>query len=321
MLISRRLLTPAFLLVTLAGCGTKLTGTTDAAAPPAADAAVAVAEVPDAAVAATADLDASVATIATTTPIIGACKPNDLADCANKCEKLKNQSSCVNLGIMYANGEGGVVRDNNKATTLFQGACNGGVGAGCERFGAALHNGSGIVADLPRAAETYKKGCDLRNASSCNQLALMNARGDGIPKDNVKAVSLYQKACDLGDAYGCGNLANRLDSGDGIARDPARAAALRKTACDKGDKQACRALAASSPDAGGGAAPPPPASTAPPSGDPTAAECQVMRRNFIDACKKDCATKTPRAACEATCGPQASVAPALAKCKAFRRTE
>jgi TPR repeat protein len=167
---------------------------------------------------------------------------------------------------------------------------------------------------------TFQKGCDLRNAVSCNQLALMNVRGEGVPKDTVKAVSLFQKSCDLGDAFGCGNLANHLASGDGVARDPARAAALRRSACDKGDRQACRALNSADPAPTTAAA-----TTTPPSVDPTAAECGVMRRNFIDGCKKDCAVKTKnpteKTACEATCRPSANASPTLAKCKAFNRNE
>lgn len=283
----------------------------------AADAAVAV-ETPDAAAA-----SASVATIATTAPIIGACKPGDLADCQNKCEKLKNQSSCVNLGLMFQDGTG-VPRDTGKATTLFQGACNAGVGAGCERFGSALLNGSGIVADAPRAADTFKKGCDLRNASSCNRLALMNVRKEGGQTDTVKAVALFEKSCNLGDAFGCGNLANHLASGDGVPRDPTRAASLRKTACDKGDAQACRALG-TTPDAG--AATVAGTVSGKPGDNPSVAECAVRKKTFLDTCKNTCADKivdkNPKFKtrderllfCEGGCSTQMFNTPIMAPCK------
>ena len=281
------------------------------------DAAVAV-EVPDAAPAA----DAAVALTPTASPpIIGACKAGDLADCTNKCQVLKNQSSCVNLGIMFQNGDSGAVRDTGKDTTLFQGACNAGIGAGCERFGIALKNGSGIVADTPRALDTLKKGCDLRNAASCNEFALMNVRGEGGPKDTVKAVTFFNKSCDLGDAFGCGNLANHLASGDGIARDPARAAALRTTACNKGDQQACRALNAS--DAGVAVTP---SATAASSANPTAADCVVLKKIFMDTCQNSCAAKLKEKKikntdaerllfCEGGCSSQMFNSPTMAKCK------
>jgi TPR repeat protein len=283
------------------------------------DAAVAV-ETPDAAVA---DAAVAAATPTASPPIIGACKPGDLADCQSKCEKLKNQSSCVNLGIMFATAQG-VAQDNNKAATLFQGACNGNIGAGCERFGVALHNGLGIQQDLPRAADTFKKGCDLKSASACNQLALMNVRGEGGPKDTVKAVAGFQKACDLGDAFGCGNLANHLASGDGIARDPVRAAALRKAACDKGDQQACRALAVND-----GGAPPSNVAAVPSaasSAAPTVADCAVLKKVFMDTCQDSCASKLKaqnikktdaerRLFCEGGCTSQMFNSPTMAKCK------
>ena len=284
------------------------------------DAAVAV-EVPDAAPAA--DAAVAAATPTASPPIVGACKAGDLADCQNKCEKLKNQSSCVNLGLMFASGQG-VGQDNNKAATLFQGACSGNIGSGCERFGVALHNGLGIQADLPRAADTFKKGCDLKSASACNQLALMNVRGEGGPKDTVKAVAGFQKACDLGDAFGCGNLANHLASGDGIARDPVRAAALRKSSCDKGDQQACRALAV------GSAVPPPPVAPSAPaassSAGPSAADCVAGRKILMDACMEPCVAKAKakdikktdaerRAFCDGACIVSVSNSVAMQKCK------
>lgn len=315
----------AFLaLLCLPGCGLidKLKGkSADAGADADVDAAVAV-EVPDAAAAGDAAVVAS-ATPTASPPIVGACKPGDVADCTAKCEKQKNQSSCVNLGLMFASGTG-VAKDNNKAATLFQGACNGNVGAGCERFGVALHNGLGIQTDLPRAADTFKKGCDLKNASACNQLALMNVRGEGGPKDTVKAVAGFQKACDLGDAFGCGNLANHLASGDGIARDPAKAATLRKSACDKGDQQACKALAAND---GGAPVPATPTTVAAAtSAAPSVADCTVLKKTFMDTCQDTCAVKLKeknfkktdaerRLFCEGGCTSQMFNSPTMAKCK------
>ena len=326
----RTSLVPAVLLlaVVVPACGLmdKLKGKKEDASVAAADTDAAVAvEVPDAAPAA--DAAVAAATPTASPPIVGACKAGDLADCQNKCEKLKNQSSCVNLGLMFASGQG-VGQDNNKAATLFQGACGGNIGSGCERFGVALHNGLGIQADLPRAADTFKKGCDLKSASACNQLALMNVRGEGGPKDTVKAVAGFQKACDLGDAFGCGNLANHLASGDGIARDPVRAAALRKASCDKGDQQACRALAA-----GSASAPPPPVASTPApisSGTPSAADCAKGRKILMDVCLDACVAKAReknlkkddnerRLFCEGSCvvvvANEMAKNPTLAKCK------
>jgi TPR repeat protein len=286
--------------IALPGCGIlqKLKGEKDAGADaeaPAADAAVAV-EAPDASAA-----DAGAAqTLGSSPPIIGACKPNDLADCTNKCEKLKNQSSCVNLGIMFANGVG-VAKDAGHAATLFQGACNAGIGAGCDHFGLALQFGQGIQQDLPRAIETLKKGCDLHNAEACNRRALMADRAQGGPKDPVTAVTFYQKSCDLGDAFGCGNLANHVATGDGIPKDPARAASLRKTACDKGDQQACNALAASGSDAGAVA------TTAIDGG--VVCDCACQKKNFLLECNRT------RKLQDTPCTAQVAPAPALAKCR------
>lgn len=280
------------------GCGVldKLRGKKDAgafddASVAADDAATAV----DAAVATVDDGgDAGVATLEAGTPIIGACKVNDVADCTNKCQKLNNQSSCVNLGIMFANGTG-VPQDTGKAATLFQGACNAGIAAGCDHVGLALQFGRGIQTDLPRAMTTFQKGCDLKNAEACNRLALMAERGQGAPKDAVKAVTFYQKSCDLGDAFGCGNLANHLANGEGVPKDPARANALRKQACDKGDKPACDALSNSGVDAG--------------TGGGGNGDCASQKKAFLLECNRT------RKLQDVPCEKQAATTPVLAKCR------
>ena len=255
------------------------------------------AAVVDAAPAADDAADAGIATAPSSGPIIGACKPNDLADCKNKCEVLKNQSSCVNLGLMFANGTG-VPADQGRAATLFQGACNASVGAGCDHFGLALQFGRGIQSDQARAIDTFKKGCDLHNAEACNRRALMAERGQGGPKDSVTAVSFYQKSCDFGDAFGCGNLANHLATGDGVPKDATRANTLRKAACDKGDAPACASLAATGQDAG-----------IPVIVDGGACDCACQKKNFLLTCNKT------RKLQDVACTTQATTAPALAKCR------
>ena len=176
MAFSRRCV-PFLVLLCLPACGLidKLKGkSADAGGDAEVDAAVAI-EVPDAAPVA----DAAVVATATPTaspPIVGACKPGDLADCTAKCEKQKNQSSCVNLGLMFASGEG-VAKDNNKAATLFQGACNGNVGAGCERFGVALHNGLGI-----QARSSPRRGHLQEGLRPQERLRVQPARADERPR-------------------------------------------------------------------------------------------------------------------------------------------
>ncbi|HEY8080059.1 MAG TPA: tetratricopeptide repeat protein [Labilithrix sp.] len=284
--------------VVLSGCGIldKLRGQKDAgndttAAPDTSDAAVATQ---------TDEAGTDAGQVSASGPIIGACKPNDVADCTNKCQVQHNQSSCVNLGIMFANGAG-VPKDLGKAATLFQGACNAGIAAGCDHFGLALQFGQGIQQDLPRAIDTLTKGCNLGNAESCNRRALMAERAQGGPKDPVTAVTFYQKACNLGDAFGCGNLANHLASGEGIPKDPARAAQLRKQACDKGDQPACNALAASGGDAG--------VLSAAQIDAGAACDCACQKKNFLLECNKT--RKLQDVACEK----QVSTTPVLAKCR------
>ena len=162
----RTSLVPAVLLLAVAvpACGLmdKLKGKKDDAGVAATDTDAAVAvEAPDAAPAA--DAAVAAATPTASPPIVGACKPGDLADCQNKCEKLKNQSSCVNLGLLFASGEG-VAKDNNKAATLFQGACKA-TSARAASVSASRSTTAAASRPIFPAPPTLQKGCDLKNAS------------------------------------------------------------------------------------------------------------------------------------------------------------
>src|SRR5262249_51242915 len=53
------------------------------------------------------------------------CKQGDLADCTRRCD-LGQARSCTDLGMMYANGEGGVTIDVHRAHDLYVRACDGG---------------------------------------------------------------------------------------------------------------------------------------------------------------------------------------------------
>ena len=54
-----------------------------------------------------------------------------------------NAGACVDLGLMYDNGEG-VKQDYKKAVEFFQKACDGGDAAGCHNLGIRYHEGEGV---------------------------------------------------------------------------------------------------------------------------------------------------------------------------------
>jgi len=75
-----------------------------------------------------------------------------------------------NLGLMYANGEGGLNKDTAKAVTFF------------------------------------RKAAIQGNADAQNNLGVMYHMGEGLPKNNAKAVEWYTKAAAQGNADAQANL-------------------------------------------------------------------------------------------------------------------
>jgi len=137
-----------------------------------------------------------------------------------ECEK-GTAASCVAAGDAYLAGQG-VARDGDKASMLFERACEGRDTAGCDK-----------------ARQLYEQGCAKNVGGACSLLGRMYLEGFGVAEDQPKALGLYKKACDLGQAVDCSNLAMMYADGKGVAADPVMAASLYKKACDAGFKDAC----------------------------------------------------------------------------------
>ena len=81
-----------------------------------------------------------------------------------------NAEAQLNLGLMYANGEGGLTKDAAKAVEFFQ------------------------------------KAAAQGNADAQNNIGVMYLTGEGVPKSTSKAVEFFQKAAAQGNADAQANL-------------------------------------------------------------------------------------------------------------------
>jgi uncharacterized protein len=153
-----------------------------------------------------------------------------------------NMHGCANLGSVYESGQG-VSQSYIQAFSLHKKACDGGDALGCNGLGWAYQKGLGVPADMEQAVMYYRKSCDGGVAQGCDNLAIMQANGLGMAKDDTQAVALFRKACDGGAANGCSNLGVDLGFGRGVEKNEAQAVELFRKGCDGGDGFGCRHLA------------------------------------------------------------------------------
>jgi len=169
------------------------------------------------------------------------CKPEDFGDCTAECTR-GDPSSCFELGKLYGNGRG-VAKDESRAVSLYQKACDAAYVPACVSLAFALRSGKVAPKDESRAAGLFKKACESGNESGCNGLGLMAEHGGGgVTKDESQALALFKKACDAGVAAGCSNLGGLYAKGKGVERDEARAVELWKQGCEGGHAWGCAEL-------------------------------------------------------------------------------
>src|SRR5262245_57369588 len=86
-------------------------------------------------------------------------------------------------------------------------ACDDGDLSSCDKFATRLRNGEHVLRDQKRATELFDKACNGNVGDACASLAVMLQRGGGgIKRDSARAVTLFQHGCDKGGMSGCTRL-------------------------------------------------------------------------------------------------------------------
>lgn len=119
-------------------------------------------------------------------------------------------TACLYAGMMYYEGyyEGtNFIKDNFKAFEYNQKACLGEEAHGCLNLGLIYLNGEGIRQDNLKAVEAFKKTCKSGEPKGCINLGVMYIKGEGVDKNYKTALELFGKACDLKLDEGCKRFA------------------------------------------------------------------------------------------------------------------
>jgi TPR repeat protein len=149
---------------------------------------------------------------------------------------------CSNLGALYEEGRG-VEKDERRAASLYEKACQGGNAGGCSNLGFLYLNGSGVERDESRAASLYEKACQGGFATGCSNLGFLYVEGRGVGRDDTEAVKWFRKAAEQGNEVAMLQLADMLKRGAGVERDPKAAQELYRRAAEKGNERARLRLA------------------------------------------------------------------------------
>ncbi|MCX5793574.1 MAG: hypothetical protein NTY45_15345 [Elusimicrobia bacterium] len=153
--------------------------------------------------------------------------------------KAGDMFKCLRLGGRYYAGHG-VAKDDERAFSLINKACAGGVAEACTTQGFMQTLGHGTAQDVPAGIALYEKACSAGDMFGCSLLGSVYLEGRFAPADPPRAVGLFRKACGAKVAVACSVLGMLYSEGRGVPRDPAEAERLLGIACELNDKNSCQ---------------------------------------------------------------------------------
>jgi len=161
---------------------------------------------------------------------------------------------CGRVAAMSRMGYGGMPKDPAKAATLYQRACDGGIGSSCQALARMYESGEGVTQDAAAAAKFDQRGCDAGSVISCIGIARATYAGRGVTRSVAQGTAMYDRAAETGrracaarDFNNCEALAFLglvLQSGQEAPQNVPRAIELYRTACENGAAVGCAFLGA-----------------------------------------------------------------------------
>lgn len=176
-----------------------------------------------------------------------ACNEVDLTDLPDpesaKPKELEEAESlaqaCEALGHAYEDGKGveNGRKDTEKATELYQKACDARYAAGCVSAG-LLTAKTRTKAKIEEAAALFERGCKLDARHGCFELAQLHEKKAWGEASDERAADFYRKSCAIDPTRGCYEAAWLMEQGKVAFRD-GEIESLYNQACDHGHTAAC----------------------------------------------------------------------------------
>ncbi len=139
----------------------------------------------------------------------------------------------INLGLMYADGEG-VPKNEQQAVAWYRKAAEQGSATAQMSLGVMYADGRGVPKDEQQAAAWYRKAAEQGLASAQSILGVRYLKGRGVPKDEQQAVVWFRKAAEQGYAIAQSDLGVMYHTGQGVPKDDREAVVWYRKAAEQG---------------------------------------------------------------------------------------
>ncbi len=152
--------------------------------------------------------------------------------------KQEQPYALFNLGILYANGMGGVEFDQFKAYAYFLKAAVKKVPPAMYETALMLERGLGCEQNFSEAAFWYEEAAKRGYTEAFNNLGVLYKEGHGVIQDFERAFICFERASNSNLTTGHYNLGLMYDQGLGISEDHDKALELCRKAAYGGHKKA-----------------------------------------------------------------------------------
>ena len=154
----------------------------------------------------------------------------------------QNPEAQYQLGLHYANGDGGVRRDWMQAAAWSRRAAEQGHVGGQFNLACFYELGRGVPKDLVQAVEWYRRSAEQGFVMAQYNLALCYENGTGVPRDEAQAAAWYLKAARQGDPDAQYRLYYLYGTGTGVEKNELRAISWCTQAAKRGHRGAIQVL-------------------------------------------------------------------------------
>ena len=98
------------------------------------------------------------------------------------------------LGLLYANGQGGVPQDYAQGVAWYRKAAEQGYAAAQSHLGFAYANGQGVPQDYAQSVAWYRKAAEQGYSEAQSKLGSKYILGQGVPQDYVESYKWFNLA-------------------------------------------------------------------------------------------------------------------------------